>query len=158
MKLSVLFASLLAASSACGQSALPVGVWYGGDNASMAVFGYFVISDSKLTWGRLDNRNFSKSWCHAGYRIVDEKPPVDVYSRFSTRNIASFRVELLEQTCEPVLEGLRFSYERKEGGPIRLDLVVYKSGESEWQTYLIPLDDAEVQKLDVLLRNANESR
>ena len=158
MKVPVLVASVLVTRLACGQSALPIGVWYGGDNASMAVFGHFVISESKLTWGRPDNRNFSKDWCHARYRIVDDKPSGNVYSRFSTSNIASFRVELFEQTCEPVLEGFRFSYERKGEGPIYLDLVVYKSAENEWQTHLFKLDDADVQKLDALLRQANESR
>jgi hypothetical protein len=158
MRVLVFLASLLATSLACGQSALPFGVWYGGSDSSMAVFGYFVISESKLTWGRPGNGNFSKDWCHAGYRIVDEKPPATVYSRLPSSNIASVRVELVEQTCEPVLEGLRFSYERKEEGPIYLDFVAYRSDGSEYRSHFFKLDTAEVQKLDTLLRNANESR
>jgi hypothetical protein len=158
MRLPVLLAVLLVTSVARSQSALPFGVWFGGDDSSMAVFGYFVISESKLTWGRPGNRNFSKDWCHAGYRIVDEKPPAILYSRLRSSNIASFRVELLEQTCEPVFEGLRFSYVREEGGPIRLDFVAYRSDGREYDTYLFKLDTAAVEKLDALLREANESR
>jgi hypothetical protein len=158
MKVMVLIASVLVAGFAFSQPTLPTGVWYGSSSSSQAVFGYFVISESKLTWGWPGNANFSKPWCHAGFKVVDQSVPASLYARFPSPNIVSFRLKFVDQTCEPTLEGVRVSYERKQGAPIRLDLVVYGFGSSEYQTDLFKLDDAAVSELDALLRSANESR
>jgi hypothetical protein len=158
MRLTVLLAALLFAGVAHGQSALPLGVWYGGSDSSMAVYGYFVISEAKLTWGQPGNLNFSKEWCHASYRIVEEKPPPAVYLRFASENVASVRVELKEQTCEPEVKGFRFSYERKEGEPVHLDFIAYLSDGSEYRSHFFKVVAMQAEELDALLKIANESR